>query len=321
MKEESPLIYSGECQFVFTQQMISRAIESASGFADELGIIDEDLANLFDYEVFMTLPTGKGGGIDLKAIPETITFQDVSFQYPQTDREVLKHVNLTICRGKHVALVGENGAGKSTFIKLFTGLYRPTAGRILLDGVPLSDIAVSSWHKQLSVLQQDFEQYTFTDIQNNVYFGDVSEPRCDDRVLSALHDAQAYGFVDKLPHKWNTYPSNLMVDNDGNKGVNLSGGQWQRLALARAFYRNAPILILDEPTSAIDALAEARIFNRLFARSNERTVITVSHRLSVIEKADVIVMLEDGCIVETGTHTELIAKRGRYYRMFESQIK
>lgn len=307
--------------FIFTQQIISRAIESASGFADEMGIIDEDLANLFDYEVFMKLPTGRGGSMDLKTTPATITFHDVAFRYPQTDRDVLEHINLTIRRGDHVAIVGENGAGKSTFIKLFTGLYQPTEGSILLNGIPLSDVAISSWHKQLSVLQQDFEQYTFTDIKHNVYFGNVSEPPCDDRTVSALRDAEAYEFVDKLPYKLHTYPSNVMADAAGNKGVNLSGGQWQRLALARAFYRNAPILILDEPTSAIDALAEARIFNRLFARSNERTVITVSHRLSTVEKADVIVMLEEGCIVEMGTHTELVAKRGRYYRMFESQLQ
>jgi ATP-binding cassette, subfamily B, bacterial len=308
--------------FVFVQQIVSRALSSASGFADELSIIDEDLAHLFDYEVFMKLPvSSKNGGIKLQATPERITFQDVTFQYPQTERDVLKHINLTIRSGAHVAIVGENGAGKSTLMKLFTGLYQPTQGCILLDDVPLSDIAISSWHKQLSVLQQDFEQYIFTDIKNNVYFGDVSKPCCDDRVVSALYDAQAHEFVDKLPHKWSTYPSNLMVDSDGNKGIDLSGGQWQRLALARAFYRNAPILILDEPTSAIDALAEARIFNRLFHRSNERTVITVSHRLSTVEKADVIIMLEDGRVVEIGTHSELVEKRGRYYRMFESQIR
>lgn len=308
-------------QFVFVQQLVSRAIGSANGFVGQLSTIDEDLAHLYDYEVFMNLPTRRKSTTEQTKAPDTITFKDVSFHYPQTKKDVLKDINLTINKGMHVAVVGENGAGKSTFIKLFTGLYRPTRGAVLLDGVSLDDVSVESWHKKLSVLQQDFEQYIFTSIQDNVYFGDVSEPVNGARVSAALHEAEAYDFVDKLPNKTATYPSNWMEDEGGNKGIALSGGQWQRLALARNFYRNAPIIILDEPTSAIDALAEARIFGRLFKKSNDKTVITISHRLSTVEKADVIVMLEEGRVVETGTHQELVKKKGSYYRMFESQIR
>lgn len=308
-------------QFVYVQQMVSRALGSANSFVRELSTIDEDLANLFDYQSFMNLPTRPGGEVVLRTAPDVIRFNDVSFRYPQTKKDVLSHVNLEITKGQHVAIVGENGAGKSTLIKLLTGLYAPSKGVLLLDGISLADVKISTWHKQLSVLQQDFQQYIFTDVKNNVYFGDVSQALSRTRLQTALRDAEAADFVNKLPQKTDTYPSTWMEDADGNKGIALSGGQWQRLALARNFYRNSPIIILDEPTSAIDALAEARIFSRLFDKTNTRTVITISHRLSTVEKADHIIMLADGKIIESGTHHELVAKKGAYYTMFQSQIE
>ena len=308
-------------QFIYVQQLVSRAISAANACVSQISSIDEDLANLFDYQEFMKLPSSKGGRTMLEQPPEVIKVVNVSFHYPQSDTDVLQHINLTIQRGQRVAIVGENGAGKSTLIKLLTGLYRPTSGSITLDDMPLTDISVESWHKKVSVLQQDFQHYIFTNVQNNVYFGDTDQPIDHGRIDDALHKAEAYNFVQKLPQKLLTYPSPWMEDEDRNKGVNLSGGQWQRLALARTFYRNAPIIILDEPTSAIDALAEVRIFNRLFDAANKKTVITISHRLSTVEKADMIVMLQNGRIVETGTHRELVKQKGAYYTMFEGQIK
>ncbi len=308
-------------QFIYVQQLVSRAIRGANGFVSQLSTIDEDLANLYDYQTFMALPTGRGGTRQLTATPEIIEFKDVSFRYPKAKRPVLKHINLMIKKGQHVAIVGENGAGKSTLIKLLTGLYQPTSGEIVLDNKPLAEIAITTWHKQLSVLQQDFEKYGFTDIKHNVYFGNVNRPVSEHLIDDVLRQAEAKEFVNKLPQKLQTYPSTWMEDDEGNQGVNLSGGQWQRLALARNFYRNSPIIILDEPTSAIDALAETRIFKRLFAASNDKTVITISHRLTTVERADFIVVLEAGAVVETGTHAELVAQQGAYYRMFESQLK
>lgn len=308
-------------QFVYVQQLVSRSIGSAKNFVGQVSNIDEELANMFDYHEFMALPLQKGGQTKLVQAPETIKVTDLSFHYPQTDVKVLEDINLTIHRGQHVAIVGENGAGKTTLIKLLTGLYKPNAGSITLDGVPLADIAVDSWHKQISVLQQEFLQYLFADIKNNVYFGDTDAPIDLARVDEALRAAEAYNFVYKLPEKLNSYPSPWMEDDQGTKGTGLSGGQWQRLALARSFYRNAPIIILDEPTSAIDALAEARIFSRLFGPENKKTVITISHRLSTVEKADVIVVLKDGRIAERGTHKELVKQKGVYYTMFEGQLR
>ncbi len=308
-------------QFIYVQQVVSRAMSGASAFVSQLSSIDEDVANLYDYERFMSLPKRIGGEKSITSQPETISFVDVSFRYPGDDMpEVLEQISMTIRRNQHVAIVGENGAGKSTFIKLLTGLYVPTGGQVLLDGVPLTDVDIADWHRQLGVLQQEFIYYNFTTAGRNVTYGDVSKPFDADNLQAALTAAEAADFVHKLPQGVDTYVNNWMEDDEGHKGIDLSGGQWQRLALARNFYRNAPIIILDEPTSAIDALAESRIFDRLF-KNHDKTIVSISHRITTIEKADVIYMFEDGRIVERGTHQELVAKRGRYYRMFKSQIR
>jgi len=307
-------------QFLYVQQIVSRAMQNASSFITTLSQIDEDIANLFDYEQFMQLPTRTSEGVKLTAPPQQITFENVSFAYPGSKNLVLENVSFTISAHQHVAVVGENGAGKSTLIKLLIGLYQPLTGKILLDGKDLAEYDTASWHKHLGVLQQEFIRYDFANAGDNVRFGDVESPYTPERVQEALKQAEAEQFVNKLPQGTNTYINNWMEDSKGNKGVDLSGGQWQRLALARDFYRRAPIIILDEPTSAIDALAEARIFERLFADA-QRTVITISHRLSTVQKVDTILMLEEGKIVESGTHAELVAKKGRYVRMFKSQLK
>ncbi len=307
-------------QFLYVQQVVSRALGGANGFVSRLNMIDEDLANLFDYQEFMALPISNQHGHTLRTQPETISVDHASFSYPQADREVLHDVSLTIKKGQHVAIVGENGAGKSTLIKLLTGLYRPTVGRIMLDQYDLSECDIASWHAQLGVLQQDFVAYGFATAKENIHYGDVSHAFSQELFDQALDRAEAKTFLSKLPKGADNYVNPWMEDGDGTKGVDLSGGQWQRLALARNFYRDSPIIILDEPTSAIDALAESRIFKHLFA-DKKRTVITISHRLTTIEKADVIFMLQEGRLVEQGTHSELVAKRGAYFKMFESQLR
>lgn len=306
-------------QFVFVQQIVSRAIQSSSSLISTVAQIDEDIANLFDYEEFMQLPVMSTDGVELTKPPKTIEFKNVTFTYPNGKNPVLNDVSFKINFGEDIAIVGENGAGKTTLVKLLTGLYSPTSGEILLDGIHLSKFNITSWHKQLGVLQQEFIRYEFATAADNVRFGAVHEKHSEDRLNEALTQAEAKKFVSKLPLGKDSYVNNWMEDNKGNKGVALSGGQWQRLALARDFYRKAPIIILDEPTSAIDALAEARIFTRLFKDDN-RTVIAISHRLSTIKKADQILMFENGKLVELGTHKELLDKNGHYVRMFKSQL-
>lgn len=305
--------------FLLVQQVVQRAIGDANSFVRTLGSLDEDLANLVDYQEFMRLPERIGGGSRLREAPDVIEIKDVRFHYHSSDAKVLDGVTMAITKGQHVAIVGENGAGKSTLIKILTGLYDPGDGEILLDGKNLKDINIADWHRQLAVLRQDVSGYSFVNIKDSVLLGDVEHPYDQDRYEKALKMAEAKSFVAKLPKGDQTYTNLWMEDEDGVKGVDLSGGQWQRLALARNFYRDSPIVILDEPTSAIDSLAESRIFKHLLSNRN-KTIITISHRLTTVEKADHIYMLEDGKIVEQGTHKELVKKKGVYYTMFESQL-
>lgn len=305
--------------FVLVQQLVSRSISSVESLVSSISNYDEELASLSDYQQFLQLPTINKNQPKLPALSEKISFKNVSFAYPKSKTEALSDINFTIKRGQHIALVGENGAGKTTLIKLLTGLYVPTAGTVAVDGHSLTKHDVEPWHRQLAVLSQQFILYAFATANENVWFGDVSRPADRAAIDKALADAEAANFVDKLDKKGETYVSKWMESDDGTKGVELSGGQQQRLALARNFYRNSPVIILDEPTSAIDALAEARIFKRLFA-AKDKTIITVSHRLSTVEQADVIYMLENGRIIEQGSHSELVKKRGAYWRMFKSQF-
>ncbi|NYF10072.1 ATP-binding cassette subfamily B protein/ATP-binding cassette subfamily C protein [Leifsonia sp. AK011] len=306
-------------QFLYVQQIVQRALTAMNSFVTEVSSLDEQLANLFDYQEFMALDVRQGGDRELGGPPKQIRVEHVSFRYPSSEHDVLKDVSLTIDRGQRVAIVGENGAGKSTLIKLLSGLYAPTSGQVTLDGTPIGDFALDSWHKQLAVLQQDFLSYSFATARDNVFYGKVSKPFNREAFEEALAKAEAGEFIAKLPKGEDSYVSPWMAHPDGTNGVDLSGGQWQRMALARNFYRQAPVIILDEPTSAIDALAESRIFNHLFA-SNDQTLIIISHRLTTIERADVIYMLVDGRVAERGTAKELIEKRGAFYTMFESQI-
>jgi ABC-type multidrug transport system fused ATPase/permease subunit len=178
---------------------------------------------------------------------------------------------------------------------------------------------MEDWHKHVGVLQQSSIEFEYANAHDNIVFGDVTRPFSEKRFKAALEMAEAKEFVDKLPKKDQTYISQWMESDDGTAGVELSGGQKQRLALARSFYRDSDVLILDEPTSAIDSLAEARIFKRLLEQK-DKTIITVSHRLSTVRRAHRIYVLEHGKIIEQGTHTELMKKSGAYYRLFESQL-
>ncbi len=306
-------------QFVLVQQMVSRVLSSVDSLISTYNSIDEEVANMVDYQRFMELPLADTKPSLPLSMDKSITVSNVKFHYPGSETLVLKGLSLDIKRGQHVAIVGENGAGKTTLVKLLTGLYQPTGGEILIDGQNLSEVNMADWHRQLAVLSQSFIRYDFATAYENVWYGDVSRELDLKRLAVALKQAEADDFVKKLPKGGDSYVDKWMTDDSDDKGVDLSGGQWQRLALARNFYRDAPIVILDEPTSAVDAAAEARIFQRLF-RQKSKTIVAISHRLSTVKKADVIYFMKDGRIVEQGACSELIAKCGEFYEMFKEQL-
>ena len=243
-----------------------------------------------------------------------IEFRNVSFRYPGTERDVIKNVSFTLNPRESVVLVGLNGAGKTTLLKLLTRLYDPTEGEILLDGVDLRDYDVKELYKMFGIIFQDFGKYAFT-VRENISFGDLERPIDDERIRYAAAQSGAKDFIEKLPDGYSTPLMRIFEEN----GLELSGGQWQKLAIARAFYADADIFILDEPTAALDAIAEQEIYNEFDALSKDKTTIFVSHRLSSATKASKIIVLEYGELIEEGTHAELMALHGRYYELFSTQ--
>ncbi|MDO4271509.1 MAG: ABC transporter ATP-binding protein [Candidatus Saccharibacteria bacterium] len=310
-------------QFIYVQQVISRTINSVAVLTFALSNFGESLTNLADYTNFLQLPTDRKYPLEISQMPDTISIRNVSFSYPnQPKHKVLHSINLDIKKGQRIALVGENGAGKTTLVKLILGLYRPNTGTIALNNLNLSKVKPSSWHRFISVMLQLNSPFSFANIRDNIRYGNIEQDTDDQTIYAALDKAEAKDFVNKKPSKLDSYTNVWVTGGRGanaNVGIGLSGGQEQRLMLARSFYRNAPFVILDEPTSSIDALAESRIFDRIF-KNKSKTILTVSHRLTTVKKADIIYVLENGRIVETGSHDDLIAKRGAYYRLFESQL-
>ena len=223
----------------------------------------------------------------------TIEFKDVSFKYPGTDRFVLKNINLTLRPGETAVLVGLNGAGKTTFIKLLTRLYDPTEGVILLDGKDLREYDVKQLYSLFGIIFQDFGKYAF-DVGENIKFGDIHGEHTDSDIVNAAKDANADEFIEKLPFGYDT-PLMRIFESDG---IELSIGQWQKLAIARAFYSTSDILILDEPTASLDPMAEQEIFNQFDRLRADKTTIFVSHRLSSATIATKIIVLEYGELIE-----------------------
>lgn len=264
------------------------------------------------------VPTNETPESVLRGKPHTIEFVNVSFAYPGTDRMVLKNINLTIRPGETAVLVGLNGAGKTTFIKLLTRLYDPTEGVILLDGKDIREYDVRELYAMFGIIFQDFGRYAF-DVSENIRFGDVGrDADADaDAVKQAAVASNADEFIERLPHGYNTPLMRVFEPS----GVELSIGQWQKLAIARAFYSTSDILILDEPTASLDPIAEQEIFNQFDQLRRDKTTIFVSHRLSSATVASKIIVLEYGELVEEGTHRELMDKKGKYYELFSTQAR
>jgi ATP-binding cassette subfamily B protein len=245
-----------------------------------------------------------------------IRFEDVGFRYPDQDRFALCNIDLLIPPGQTLALVGHNGVGKSTFIKLLAGLYEPSEGRILLDGHDLRSFPRDELRRRLSVVFQDFNQYQLS-ARENVGFGSPAHVGDEARVHEAVSDGGAAELIAQLPAGIDTQLGRWF-----HGGVDLSGGQWQRIALARAFMRReSDILVLDEPTAALDIDAEGEVFERVRELARGRTLVLISHRFANVRMADRVVVLEPSGVVEDGTHDELIARDGVYAQMFRKQAR
>lgn len=246
----------------------------------------------------------------------TITFEGVTFRYPGSDHNVLDGVDLELAPGQSVALVGENGAGKTTLLKLLAGFYRPTSGRILVDGQDLSGIDPAWWRRHLAVIFQDFVKFELTAF-DNVALADLHRPDARERAAVAATAAGAQSIIDRLPHGWDTVLSRRFT-----QGAELSGGEWQRIALARALYAagvGGKVLVLDEPTASLDVGAEVALFDQLLEHARGLTAIVVSHRFSTVRRAERIVVLDGGKVIEDGGHDRLYAAGGRYATLFDLQ--
>jgi ATP-binding cassette subfamily B protein len=274
------------------------------------------LDNLMTYlQLEPRLVSPPNGRLAPEPILKGIEFRHVSFRYPGSEVDVLRNIDLHIRPGERIALVGLNGAGKTTLIKLLTRLYDPTHGQVLLDGVDLREFDLKSLHQRFGVIFQDFVRYQFT-VGENIAFGQVDALSDFGRIKDAADRGGAAAVIEALPEGYDT-----MLGRRWEKGHELSGGEWQKIALARAFMRRAEVLVLDEPTSALDAEAEYEVFRRFGELVEGRIAVLISHRFSTVRMADRIAVLSAGRIIELGSHDELIQLDGAYAHLFNLQAE
>ena len=309
--------YPNIAAFVLVTQAIQQAssnfqqaFSTASGIADQ-ALFLTDLIAFFEMKPMVQ---NKPNALPApRPIRRGFEFRNVSFAYPGTQRRVLKDFNFTIEPGERIALIGENGQGKTTVVKLITRLYDPTEGEILLDGVDLRDYSLEDLHREMGVIFQDFMRYEMT-VRENIGVGQVEVPHNDEEIAVAAEKSLAAEVVKKLAGGYDQMLGRRFVS-----GVDLSGGEWQRIALARAYLRDAQLLVLDEPTASLDARSEFEVFERFAELTYGKMALLISHRFSTVRMADRIVVLEGGKLVEEGNHSQLIALGGRYAAMFEMQ--
>jgi ATP-binding cassette subfamily B protein len=303
--------------------MYYQAFQRGQGFLREMlnglaGLYEDNLflSNLYE---FLDLKRRVLEPVHGRSIPQPmetgIFFDRVGFQYPRGTRKVLEDVTLRIRPGEVVALVGENGSGKTTLIKLLCRLYDPTDGIITLDGADLRQFETTALRREITVIFQDYVQYHLT-ARENIWFGNTSLPDDDRRIIAAAHRSGAHDVITSLPNGYETILGKWFED-----GEELSIGEWQKVALARAFLRDSQMIVLDEPTSSMDAKAEYAVFRNFRQLAAGRTAILISHRFSTVRMADRIYVLKDGRIIEGGTHEELIHDGGTYARLFETQAQ
>lgn len=301
-------------------QAFQRGLASLQELLGGLAGLYEDNLFLTNYQEFMDLKPRVVEPSNPKIVPHPIAsgivFDHVSFSYAAaSDRKVLQDVHFQIRPGEVVALVGRNGSGKTTLIKLLCRLYEPTSGSISIDGIDLQEFKTTDLRREITVIFQDYIRYNLS-ARENIWLGNTEATPSDERIETAAKRSGADQIVSGLPRGYDTFVGHWFED-----GQELSVGEWQKLALARAFFRDAQVVVLDEPTSAMDAVAEHEVFHAFRRMIQGRTAILISHRFSTVKMADRIFVLEGGCIVESGSHEELVRLGGTYARMFEAQAR
>lgn len=304
-------------QFLTIRTLLAQLNSNVASFFGSISTVNESLVNATDYMEFMETPANPSGDIKVESTPK-IEFRNVSFSYPNQTVKALDNISFTLNPGDSLAIVGENGAGKTTLIKLLIGAYEPSDGVILINDQPFSRIDRESYLGQLGALFQDYARYEFATLGENVWFGDVDKKYDETAIKAALHDAD----LDELLAKYDKGLNQIMSkDFDEKHTTDLSGGQWQRLSIARAFFRSPNVLLLDEPTAAVDAKSEYEIFQNIIKKQQGKSTIIISHRFSTVRKAEQIIVLDRGHITESGTHDELLAQNGTYAEMFKLQAE
>lgn len=305
--------------FVMYFQAVMRARDSMQQLLTSIADAYENQLFLGSYRELMKLETRIADAPEpVRATPPgalSIVFENVCFGYPAADSLVFDGLSFCINAGEHVAIVGENGAGKTTLIKLLCRLYDPLSGSICVNGHNAKEYRVASYRRLFAVTCQDFIRYSFS-ARENIVIGDIENPIDDDSVRQAGRSAEIDDTLSLLPQGYSTI---LGCEMEG--GSNLSAGQWQRIAIARAFYRDSPCVILDEPSSTLDAHRESALMERLRDLTSGRTAIIISHRLSLVQQADRIMVLQNGAIAESGSHEELLQRQGIYFSLYQSQAR
>jgi len=304
---------------VLYSQALQRGQSALKDLIGNLTSLNENNLFLADLYEFLAIQPTIAEPLHPKSVPcpfrRGIVFENVSFRYQDSSRFALRQINLSIQPGEVIALVGENGSGKTTLVKLLTRLYDVTEGRITIDGIDIRHLSPVDLRRQISVIFQDYTRYQLS-VQDNIWLGNIELPTTSERMVEAACQSGADAVIQTLPQGYKT-----LLGKWFKGGEELSGGQWQKIALARAFLREAQLVVLDEPTSAMDAKAEAEVFQTFRDLMRDRSALLITHRLSTVKMADRIHVMDQGEIVESGTHDQLMALRGTYAHLFEIQAR